>query len=474
MAKVSALTIMSRSSRFDLIPKFLLAKNWLFGEEQSDYLENLYLSSIEAFNGFYEHEPRKTNKRDFIESFRSTVTSMSRSGWQELEDNVRITVRGEPLSGAHRIASAAVLGISVEVDEVDDTDPVWTYEFFTKRGFPVHYADRVALESVNLNSSQQILLVHSCVPSNFDEHIKALIQQNFSIFYERQLHLSREEYVGLKWLSYAPRDGQESWIGTDDDSYRGLRGHARSSFGVFPLRIFLLRGKAEDLVATKNEIRSMVGLGNFSVHSADTQEERLALAQSLLNANSRHLLSDLSILREKRRTEAIEVRLRNFTTEQGIELDSLVVGGSGPLAVYGMREIADIDLVGLPRGSHVPESAGVSSHESERLFYPAPWVEIVNDPQFYFWFRGLKFITLPVLRQLKMERNEKPKDIQDIHLIDEYLERYPQLTQRAMHTPPYAGALTFFAKRKLLRWRRYLGRFRILRDIRSALRSTFR
>ena len=61
-----------------------------------------------------------------------------------------------------------------------------------------------------------------------------------------------------------------------------------------------------------------------------------------------------------------------------------------------------------------------SHNEYGKNLYVPSYDEIILNPKFHFYSMGVKFISLPVIRNMKSKRNE-PKDVIDIQLIDSVL-----------------------------------------------------
>jgi len=81
-----------------------------------------------------------------------------------------------------------------------------------------------------------------------------------------------------------------------------------------------------------------------------------------------------------------------------------------------LRDVDDIDY--LHNGETLPINAKISSHNEYGVdFYDQTAETIVNDPQYHYYHRGLKFTSLDQIKKLKQKRNE-PKDISDVALIE--------------------------------------------------------
>jgi hypothetical protein len=85
--------------------------------------------------------------------------------------------------------------------------------------------------------------------------------------------------------------------------------------------------------------------------------------------------------------------------------------------MYGLRECNDLDY--LHFGDKVSTNNNlISSHNEYGIGrYHTHKDNIIFDPRNHFWYDGIKFASLDVVRKLKSKRNE-PKDVVDVKLIE--------------------------------------------------------
>jgi hypothetical protein len=83
------------------------------------------------------------------------------------------------------------------------------------------------------------------------------------------------------------------------------------------------------------------------------------------------------------------------------------------LEMYGLRNANDLDY--LHKYDKKIDNLGL--HTEEWLqYYNDGKDEIIYNPSNYFYFNGLKFASLKIVKEMKEKRNQK-KDIIDIELI---------------------------------------------------------
>ncbi|KKL28303.1 hypothetical protein LCGC14_2376500, partial [marine sediment metagenome] len=88
-----------------------------------------------------------------------------------------------------------------------------------------------------------------------------------------------------------------------------------------------------------------------------------------------------------------------------------VITGSSVLSLYGLRDCKDLDLIYY-------NNAPVDSHNQYlETHYKLTLDNIVNNPLYYLYHNGFKYVSLDVIKNMKVIRNE-PKDIIDVQLIE--------------------------------------------------------
>ena len=115
----------------------------------------------------------------------------------------------------------------------------------------------------------------------------------------------------------------------------------------------------------------------------------------------------------------------------GIDPDKICIVGSSSLAAIGMRQNDDIDLICKQevRASlikHIKQSKVCGKIEVVRKnwsFFDESITdsEIIENDEKHFLFCGIKFVSIDLLQKRKQAQN-RPKDIQDLDKIRDYLD----------------------------------------------------
>lgn len=95
--------------------------------------------------------------------------------------------------------------------------------------------------------------------------------------------------------------------------------------------------------------------------------------------------------------------------------DDYLVDSSSVLSLYGLREARDIDY--LSNVEPLPKSDVYDLHNSYIRYYGCDLDELIDNPKNYFYFFGVKYVSLNRLRIMKKNRGEQ-KDKVDLRLIN--------------------------------------------------------
>ena len=412
----NARKIVENCNRFDLIFKVLYLYNHVKFREYTSFFERLYLAHIKAFNNFYEEIPRKSSGEDFLNHFNRNLNAIKEHGFNPAQSTISLDSRGHLTDGAHRLAICAYLNREISA-VVDDIEANYDYKFFLDQGLCTNYSDLAALEFVKYSSNAYIVNIHSIVPVYLDKEVENILFSHGSIYYKKTFYLSYNGYVNFKKMTYGFDDDSESWIGNYQNDFEGAKHHAMRSMGAWPVRVYVFISQSLDnVIKAKEEIRKLCNVGNFSVHVNDYKEEAIRLSQTFFNKNSLKVLNlrpyNLNTSQLDHRIE----KLKKIASDQGVSVEDVCGVGSTPMNIFGLRSSRDLDFIHIPEKFN-NQTGDISSHESELEYYPANKYDLIYDPENHFYYRGLKFSSLNVVRKMKMRRHEFTKDYKDLWLI---------------------------------------------------------
>lgn len=449
--RVDALKLMLDQRRFDLIFKYLYAKS------PTAYHRGAYLENIRAFNGFFELNPSdgkpKNSAEDFINSFDALIKSFKNEDYADDMLPIPLGSNGEIQDGAHRLAICAALKIEPKIEnDTHEPDKVYDYSFFRKKNMDESMMDYGALEYVKLNSNAHIVNLHSVTDPNFDGLVETILNKYGVIFYKKDVRLTYNGLVNLKKLSYGSFWDREDWIGNEQNQYRGAQDHAQASLGKYPTRVYVFVCEdLEKVTQAKTEIRAIYNIGNFSVHINDFHEEAVWLAETYFNANSLFSFNNRPFAKDDNTFDNNVEHLKMIAQEFDVDINDICGAGSTPLNVLLLRHSDDFDYFSLDERLEFEDDI-ISPHDSQLCYYPCSKEEIITNPTHYQYYHGLKLISLNVLYQMKHNRGETPKDLNDCQMINRLLIRsnfdVQLLMYKFTHSPIYVGVSGYYKKNK--------------------------
>ena len=410
---VNAWDLFLQQRRFDLIFKYLYVKN------PCEYNKKAYIENIRAFNGFKENSSNgvvKKTSSDFVETYDEIIKSIESEGFDSSKSKVQVNENGELMDGAHRLCVCACTGKDIMYEKCD-LHAKWDYTYFRAKQMDESVMDYGALEYVKLNPNAYIVNIMPVNNLEKDEKVVSILEKFGFVYYKKDVWVTYNGLVNLKKVSYGSFWEGAKWIGDISNEFEGARNHANNSMGRNPLRVFVfVCDDINKVVKAKKEIREIYKIGNYSVHINDTHEEAIQLAETYFNSNSLFMTNTRPFMLEDNEfDEHIEI-LKKACEENNIKTDRVCGAGSTPMNVFQIRHSQDLDYLSLDVDI-LPDNEIISTHNKYTHIYPYPISEIIEDPNNFMYYKGIKFISLDVLYLMKSKRREIPKDIFDLQKI---------------------------------------------------------
>tara|TARA_B100000424_G_C22899036_1_gene478179 strand:+ start:159 stop:1343 length:1185 start_codon:yes stop_codon:yes gene_type:complete len=372
--------------RFDVVIKYLYALNL-----SSSFYKSMYKEHIGRWNGFREKTPEKNSFEDFDNAFKSIINNT-------VDEPVPVNPRGHIANGAHRLAAALYhqRPINIRDTNSDENYPIEAdYQVFAKKGLQRHMLQRTALEYAKLKSNSHIICLFPIAHTRIAE-VMDIIRQYSNVFYHStvslndigQLSLMKEIYFVEGWANEAgiKRKGDQCF-----------RGQSKATF------ILIDAKNLETVKEMKNKIRELFNVGNHSVHISDYHSDAIRIAKTVFNDNSVHFLNNRKYVSFPKYKELISAIKPD---------DNKVITGSSVLSLYGLRDCKDLDLI------YYDNPPADSHNQYLQTHYKLTLDDIVNNPLYHLYYQGFKYVSLNVIKNMKIIRNE-PKDIRDIELINQ-------------------------------------------------------
>jgi len=381
--------------RFDVVVKYMYASNL-----SSDYYKNAYKEHLRVFNGFREGTPRKNGFEDFDNVFKSIINNT-------VDEPVPVNSEGHIANGAHRLAAALYHGRPIntrDATENENYELLSDYKFFIKKGLSESILKRTAVEYSKLKSNTHVICLFPIAHTRINE-VMNIIGEYSNVFYQSTEKLNSEGQVGLMkeiYLTESINQGVVSSAGWANEE--GIRRKAKQCFRDKTDVTFVLvdANNIDAVKEMKSKIRALFNVGNHSVHISDYHEDAIRISKTVFNDNSIHFLNNRKNILFPNYSKLINAEKPD---------DNKVITGSTILSLYGLRDCKDLDFI------YYNDAPADSHNQYIGTTYKLTLDDIVNNPKYYLHYNGYKYVSLDVIKNMKIIRNE-PKDIIDVQLIN--------------------------------------------------------
>lgn len=400
--------------RFDLLIKYLYAKS-IVNNYETTYFKEMYKEHLRLWNGFKEYD--NTNKNtfeDFDNEFKNIIKSVKDGGFDSNISLVPIVEDKYIVNGSHRVASCLLFDRDVHCRESTlqsdgQKDCSWI-SLFSILKYNSNFADRVALEYAMLKKNTYIVTLFPSANNNFQQPLQ-ILNRIGKVFYYKPIHFTDNGSLNLMKELYL----DEEWA----TAYNGL-GYVTKKNLCFttnsPTYVFLVEfNDIQDSIEAKKEIRKIFNIGNHSVHVNDTHSETIRLSQSLFNEKSLHVLNHQQV--KNNELHSCLNDFKSIISSKGLSIDDYCITGSSILAAYGMKKFNDLDYLHNSEVINDDRNLIHSHNEYGIGLYEINYHEIIYNSNNHFYYNGVKFASLDILKDLKIKRSEE-KDTLDLQIID--------------------------------------------------------
>ena len=373
---------------FKLIYLELKEKNKLLAEE-------VYEVHIKAFTLGKFEEPgnkEKNTLKKYLESFDYILKEIYLNGFDNKRSIIPLSEDGSIANGSHRTAASIFLNKEVQAVNLFSRNQLYNYIFFKNRNVNEFYLDFAASKFIEKSNNIHVALIWPSAQGKSQE-IESIIP---NIIYNKSVSLTPNGAHNLISQVY----NKESWLGTREENFKGAKGKLVECFKTFrPLRIYFFQSDSiEEVKAIKQSIRDLFKIGKHSIHISDTKKEALRISKNLLNNNSIHFLNYSMPNKFNNHFKEI-LSLKN----RAQNLEDFVIVGNVILSLYGIRESNQFNYIIFDKKS--PNYKIMSS--------------LIYDPRNYFYYEGLKFISINKLYQDRENYNLNKNDVDIIKKIIE-------------------------------------------------------
>jgi len=410
--KISSLNLYKR---LDIFARLLFLQNI---DRCKDYANSIYKETIriQTNSSFVDrHNPKINSYDSFIHKFDNLYKSIYTKG---IDKNSLIPINTDltPSNGAHRISICLSLGIEYIYTNTSDTEiNVADYKYFTKNNIKEEVIKDMVSSYIDHIDNVYIAFFW---PKGNKHKIKDSVKRALgNIAFEFNLKLSFSGGMNLINECYL----DSNWIGDHKSNYRGVREKFYKSFTKHEdqdLQVVIFEDKdgIDSVIKKKKIVRDIIGNGYDSIHITDNSSEARRIAPLILSKEAL-LFMNVSNFQRVRVGEIID-EINAFAELNNIDKKDFVVDGSTILDLTGVRECDDIDVI---CSSHIRKNIVNTSFvhirsSNEIKYHGISQNCLVYNSKYYFKFRGIKFISLNQILNVKTVRNEE-KDKYDAKII---------------------------------------------------------
>ncbi|MDH5740480.1 MAG: FkbM family methyltransferase [Nitrospira sp.] len=400
-------------ARLDVMAKYVYAQEWVRGTH-TKWGTHVYRDHLRVWNEFVEGDGSgKSSFEDFKAAFDELLTHIAHHGFDERHGLIPTGRNNVIIDGAHRLATALALNLPVKVLRFGMQPRQYNYAFFQARGLSEEILDELVLQYCRLDDRVRVAVLFP-VAKGHDDEIMEMLEESGPIIYCKAVTISHRGRENLIRLLYRG----ESWVGDGGRPTAGLLQHVIQRFVEHhPVKfVFYVGGNEGKNREIKGRIRALFNLGNDPVHINDLHGQTISIAESVLNANSLHLLNHARSSSLTNFTELFRT-FREWIAQEHLDGQRFCVDGSAVLSAYGLRDANDLDYLYLGEPIVQGPSMLISCHNAELSHYNIPLNDLVRDPRNYLYFDGIKFLAIHIIRAMKAARGE-PKDMSDVYRID--------------------------------------------------------
>jgi hypothetical protein len=402
------------SNRFDLAFKllYLEMKGKGVGFSKEFYQKHIGALSLGKFT-----EPgneKKNSIENFIKEFDKTFENIQTNGFDEQRTLIPLSKNGSIANGSHRVASAIFLDKDVKSVKIDTDNHIYDYRFFQERGMSSNVLDVVATKFISYSTNTHIAFIWPSAVGH-DKEVESLIP---NIVYRKSVQLSKNGAHNLLSQIYFG----EEWLGSVEDNFKGAEGKLVECFkNDRPVRVIAFHADSLNYVAKiKDEIRKIFNIDKHSVHITDTKDETDRAARTVFNDNSVHFLNH-AMPNKYVSTHNKVADFKVFISNRDVRHDDVLLDGSMVLSAYGIREANDIDYFANDNSKVDIQNDAFECHDSELKYHDIEKLSLIHNPQYYFYFNDIKFVSFEQVYKMKKNRNET-KDIADCKMMEALLE----------------------------------------------------
>lgn len=404
-------------SRIDLIAKYKYVE-FFDNCINTTFATELYEKHIAAFtNGTYiePDNPQKNSIDKYKQTFNGLIEKIKENGFDSNISMIPVGTDYGVLDGAHRAACAAYLGKTVRVIRFPEIKFNFDYEYFKDEMLDDIYLDFMVSEYCRIKDNVFVANIWPAADGKEKrQQVNSVIEKYGTVVAKKKIHLTYQGYRNYMLQIYSHHD----WVGTFENYFKGVMSKVDACYADDrDLLIYIFEcDNLDRVLKLKEEIRNLFEIGNHSIHISDNQIESVQMVELVLNQNSLDLMNNCKPDKYLEFTSLLKKYKDKVTNNKQARIESVIVSDS-VLSLYEIRPVNIISWI-----SEMDVDYCENSREYESLIAEIK-DEMIFNPHYYCIFSDLKFVTLKVLRDLKIKRDTE-QDKKDLELIDERIKQF--------------------------------------------------
>lgn len=409
--------------RFDLMAK------WMYIDDKEKGLTagcgfQVYYDNINAFSCGRFSEPGTDEKNSFekyTEDLNRLIGEMKETGFDASKSLIPLGADDTVVDGSHRVCTAAYYDKKVTVIRFPELrrDNDYDYVFFRKYLMSDVSMGYMAIQYARLKDNCYMACLWPRADIDRMDEVESKLQSIGHIVYAQDVYLTYRGMCNLMTQIY----GHQAWTGNIENHFSGVKGKADACYRKNrPVRTYLFEAPGMDsVVEIKRQIREIFQIENHSIHISDNRNETIDMAELLYNRNSVDFMNRADPYRYSGVYHKIR-ELKELIAKNGYDKSGFIIDSSAVLEVCGLRQARDLDFLTDYAVEVESRIEGVDDHRSQLPYYNIALPDMLYNPENYFYFEGMKFITPKRLIEMKTNRGEV-KDIRDVKMLRKFMNQ---------------------------------------------------
>ena len=389
--------VLINSKRIDIIAKLKYIEN-IDKQLNCKFYYTLYKRHIDAFtNGTFiewgNEEKNSINK--YVKTFDELIKSIKKGGFDDSISLVPVGNDNVILDGAHRTSVAIYYNKPLKVITLKNRTVDFDVNYFEKKLLSKKYIDYLMTEYCKLKDDIYVFCIWPSTKEK--EKIEKKIIEDTKVIYSKEADLTYNGCRNLMIQIY----GKYDWAGNIQNHFKGLYTKLNECYkDNEKLKIFIIEENKEKLLQLQKEINKKYNISLNNLYITDNREETIGLVEVLLNKNSLDFLNSAKPDKYIDLYEKIQI-YRNNIKKMKLNSDEFIIDSNSVLAVYGIKNEKKLSFLSYNKECKKIEDDNIKCNNINSDLYKKSIIELINNPDFYFYFWNVKFLNLKLIKRCK-------------------------------------------------------------------------